>query len=165
MHNTILLISVCLLFCTFSCSNNKELDNLEVSQIKNKQDFKKAIQKHLDAVVSKDLLSLKSTLSPKGKMKLIMQGSEIINSVSGFVDFHEEWFQDSLWTMESKVIHTEIGKSMGLAIVESLYKEPERNGKPYFNRMQVSYVLEKDEGEWYVINDHASSIERSPDAK
>ncbi len=46
-----------------------------------------------------------------------------------------------------------------MAVTEIVYREPEREGKPYFNRMIVSYDLEKIDGKWYIIKDHASSIE------
>ncbi len=48
-----------------------------------------------------------------------------------------------------------------MATTEFLYKELERNGKPYFNKMIVSYTLEKTDGNWYIIKDHASSIEKT----
>lgn len=126
-------------------------------------EFNKTIQKHIDAIVARDLKSLRSTLSPSGKMTLIMQGTEIINSVDSFINFHEGWFQDTSWSMDSKIIKTEIGEKIGLAITESMYREPERNGKPYYNRMIVSYILERSEDKWFVINDHASSIRKSTD--
>lgn len=128
-----------------------------------KVEFQKTIQKHLNAIVNRDLETLKSTMSPSGKMTLIMQGTEIINSVDSFIDFHEGWFQDSSWNMESKIIKTEIGNDIGLAVTESMYREPERDGKPYYNRMIVSYVLERNKDNWYIINDHASSIIKSTD--
>jgi len=52
-----------------------------------------------------------------------------------------------------------------MAITEIVYREPERNGEPYFNRMIVSYVLEKIDGHWCIIKDHASSVEKSTDKK
>ena len=64
-------------------------------------------------------------------------------------------------TIESKIIDLTIGDSLSIAITEQLYKEPERNGKPYFNRMQVSYGLQKFNDQWFVIKDHASSIEKT----
>ena len=54
---------------------------------------------------------------------------------------------------------------LGMAVVEVIYREPNRNGKPYFNRMIVSYDLQKVAGQWYVIKDHASSVEKSTDKK
>ncbi len=77
--------------------------------------------------------------------------------------YHEPWFQDSTWTFETKILNTVIGERLGMAITEVLYQEPERDGKPYFNRMVVSYDLEKIADQWYVIKDHASSVEKSTD--
>lgn len=117
------------------------------------------MQKHLDAVTNRDIETLKSTMSPEGEMQLILPGSEIIYSVDGFMDYHEEWFSDSTWTFETKILNTRMGDKMGMAVTEIVYRETEREGKPYFNRMIVSYDLEKIDGKWYIIKDHASSIE------
>ena len=79
------------------------------------------------------------------------------------MDFHREWFKDEAWSFETKILNTEVGETMGIAITEIVYREPERNGVPYFNRMIVSYALKKIDGSWYIIKDHASSIEKSTD--
>ena len=116
--------------------------------------FISTMEKHLAAVSNKDISSLKSTLSPLGNMQLILPNTEITNTVEEFIKFHE-------WTFETKIVNTEIGEDIGLAVTEIIYKEPERNGKPYFNRMHVSYGLKIINGIWYVITDHASSVEKS----
>ncbi|MBC9796785.1 nuclear transport factor 2 family protein [Sinomicrobium sp. FJxs] len=121
------------------------------------------MQRHLNAVTNRDIEALKSTMSPEGKMQLILPGSEIIYSVDGFMDYHKKWFSDSAWTFEAKILNTRIGNKIGMAVAEIMYKEPEREGKPYYNRMIVSYDLEKIDGTWYVIKDHASSVEKSTD--
>lgn len=105
---------------------------------------------------------MESTLSPTGEMRLILPATEIISSVDGFMEYHRAWFKDTTaWTFETKILNTKIGDRVGMAVTEVIYREPERNGKPYFNRMNVSYVLEKIDGEWYVIKDHASSVEKT----
>ncbi len=131
----------------------------------NEKEFIAIIQKHLNSVSNRDLSTLKSTMHPDGKMQLILPGAEIINGVDGFIEYHENWFDDITWTFETKILNTEIGERFGMAITEIVYREPERNGKPYFNRMIVSYDLEKVNGIWYIIKDHASSIEKSTDKK
>lgn len=128
-----------------------------------RENFTETLQTHLAAVSNKDLQSLKGTLSPDGKMHLILPGSEVIATVDRFIEYHEEWFQDTTWTFETKIIHTDIGPKIGTAITEIIYREPNRAGKPYFNRMIVTYVLEITGDQWYVIQDHASSIEKSTD--
>ncbi len=143
-----------------SNSKLKEESFLERS----KEEFVETLQKHLDAVSNRNLDSLKSTLSPEGKMQLILPGSEVMYSVDSFIAFHRDWFQDTTgWSFETKILNTEIGDPIGMAITEIIYREPERDGKPYFNRMIVSYDLERIGDRWYIIKDHASSVEKSTD--
>lgn len=164
----ILLISLSVLpSCQDKGSENGEETVAPPSNAENEKALVEALEKHLNAVSNKDLKTLKSTMSPKGKMQLILPGSEIRNSVDGFMQYHEEWFQDTTttWTFETKILNTEAGERIGLAVVEIIYREPKRNGEPYFNRMIVSYGLEKLDGQWYPIKDHATSAEKSTDIK
>lgn len=119
------------------------------------------IQKHLNAVSKKDLITLKETLSPDGDMQLILPQSEIIQKVAGFMKFHEDWFAAPGWTFETQVLNNKVGDKLAMVVVEIVYRESDRDGQPYFNRMVVSYVLKKLNGHWYVIKDHASSVEKS----
>jgi ketosteroid isomerase-like protein len=123
--------------------------------------FTLVLQKHLDAVTNKDLKTLESTMAPNGKMELIQPSSETVYGVQGFMDFHKEWFAIPNWTFTTKILSKDVGEQLGVATVEILYQEPERNGKPYFNRMNVSYTLKKFDRQWFVIKDHASSIEKT----
>lgn len=136
------------------------------TQEQNEQIFVQVMQKHLNAVSNRDLETLESTMSPTGEMQLILPQTEIITTVDGFMDYHRQWFQDTTaWTFETRILNTKIGDKVGMAVAEVIYREPERNGRPYFNRMIVSYVLEKIGGEWYVIKDHASTVEKSTDGE
>ncbi|WP_282097926.1 nuclear transport factor 2 family protein [Sinomicrobium weinanense] len=159
-------LSLLIIFTTtpvlISC-NNVEKKETTPGQAKSEQEFVNIMQRHLNAVTNRDIEALKSTMSPEGKMQLILPGSEIIYSVDGFMDYHKKWFSDSAWTFEAKILNTRIGNKIGMAVAEIMYKEPEREGKPYYNRMIVSYDLEKIDGTWYVIKDHASSVEKSTD--
>lgn len=151
------LILVSLLIIGFSSCNKEK----ETSKEQNEELFKSAILKHLNAVTAKDSNTLKSTMSPNGNMELIQPSSEIVYSVDGFMKFHQDWFRVPNWTVDTKILSTDIGNKIGVATTEFLYKEPERNGKPYFNRLIVSYTLEKINNNWYIIKDHASSIEKT----
>lgn len=161
-----LLLLLCLLTliaCERAPAEADQLDSQEDIQQKDQAAFTAALEKHLQAVSSKDLVSLESTMSPDNKMQLILPGSEIIHSADSFLRFHETWFQDTSWTFETKILSTEVGSQFGLAVADVMYREPERNGVPYFNHMIVTYGLQKVEDQWYIIMDHASSIEKSTD--
>lgn len=153
-------LSIILISCGKKFKSEKNIGNTS----QNKHEFINTMQKHLDAVSNRDLQALQSTMSPEGKMYLILPGSEIIENADNFMEFHREWFKDSSWTFKAKILDTEVGEKYGMAITEIMYQEPEREGKPYFNRMIVSYDLEKVDGKWYIIKDHASSVQKSTDA-
>ena len=157
----ILLVSLVLLM-TGSCNEkSNSIQEEAISTEQNEDSFKAVLAKHLDAVANKDAVALKATMSPNGNMELIQPSSEIVYGVDGFMTFHEEWFAVPNWTVSTEVLSTDIGAKIGVATTEFLYKEPERNGKPYFNRLIVSYTLENIDNSWYIIKDHASSIEKT----
>lgn len=133
------------------------------SQEQNEVAYLSTLKTHLDAVSNRDLTTLAATLSPKGDMHLLLPQSKMITTAEGFLGFHRDWFVEPNWTLDNKIIHSDIGTDMGISVVEALYKEPERDGKPYFNKMNVSYALKKIEGKWYVVKDHACSVEKSTD--
>lgn len=123
-----------------------------------------ALQRHLDAVSGRDLATLRATLSPVATdMQLILPGAEISRSVDSFLVFHEVWFEDTTWTFETEILDVVAGSEVALGTTQVIYREPERNGEPYFNRMIVTYGLRRVDGTWYVISDHASSVEKSTD--
>lgn len=145
-----------------SCDvKQKDAPKAVISQQENETMFNSTLLKHLNAVSNRDLTALKSTLSPKENMILILPNSEVSYSVDAFVKYHEDWFKETNWTFETRILNTIVRENLGIAIVEVMYRESERNGKPFFNRMIVSYALEKIDSSWYVIKDHACSIERS----
>ena len=121
------------------------------------------MEQHLQAVSLKDLESLAETLDPDGQMQLILPQAEIRNGTAAFLAFHRDWFATPDWTFETRILNHELGRDLAMVVVEIIYREPERDGQPYFNRMIVSYDLMHKNGRWYVIKDHASSVRKSND--
>lgn len=171
LHFTTLfcVASITLNSCNSVSEEKKETaiseENTNKANLNNELKFTQTLQNHLDAVSNKDLKSLQSTLSPDGTMILILPGSETTTTVTEFMDYHKEWFAIPDWTFETEILHIDIGDNFGMAITEIIYLEPNRDGVPYFNRMTVSYDLKKIDGYWYIVKDHASSIEKSTDTK
>ena len=135
----------------------------KIDMVEHKKAFSQTLQKHLDAVSDKDLNSLQSTLSPEGTLFFMLDKRETSMTTQEFLEFHEGWFKSKGWTFETRITDTMVGEKYGIAITEIIYREPDRDGKPYFNRMAVSYALEYIDGQWYIIKDHATSIEKSTD--
>ena len=163
-HTLLLLITFAIFNCNNTTKKTETINAIEANKQANQTDFNIVLEKHLNAVTNKDLKTLEATLSPNGNMLLILPKTETTNTVAEFVAYHKEWFAADLeWSFETKVINTSIGETLGMAVVEIVYREPLRDGEPYFNRMIVSYDLEKIDGTWYFIKDHASSVEKSTD--
>ena len=161
IHFLQVLLSIAFIFSITACHVSVEDKTPAFNQAAHEKSFKETLQKHLDAVSNKDLATLESTLSPEGTLHFMLDQRETSHQTKDFISFHEEWFKNKNWTFETNITNTEVGPKYGLAITEIIYREPERNGKPYFNRMAVSYVLKFIDETWYVIKDHATSIEKA----
>lgn len=155
------VLSIFLLLLACQTAEETKPNAAEIQQ--NQAAFTKALTVHLNAVSQRDLTTLAATLSPKGDMHLILPQSKMINSAEGFMDYHREWFKSDGWTLDNEIVYTNVGEDMGFAIVEAVYRELERDGKPYFNRMHVSYDLKQMDGKWYVVKDHMCSVAKSTD--
>ena len=153
------MVLLMIMFSLLACTHNQTKHNFD----QEREAVVALMEKHLLAVTNKDLKTLSSTLPPNGQMQLILPATEIIDSVQGFLDFHRNWFEDKSWRFETKILNATVGSRLAMVVVQVIYREPIRDGKPYFNRMIVSYDLEKIAGTWYVIKDHASSVEKSTD--
>jgi ketosteroid isomerase-like protein len=165
----ILVLFALVLFTSIyiSCKEapKKQIEAVVQNQASNNEMAIAVMEKHLKAVSNRDIETLASTLSPDGDMLLILPETEIIEKASGFIENQSEWFETTNWTFETQILHSEVGETVASMVVEAIYKEPERDGKPYFNRMHISYVLKKVKGDWFVIRDHMVTVEKSTDIK
>lgn len=119
------------------------------------------LKKHLNTVSNKDAEALSETLHPDGIMTWVMPDRENTMGAEAFVEAHKKWFAEPGWTFETKILQARADCHLGNALVEVMYREADRGGKPYFNRMMVSYFLEYVDGTWHVVHDHAGSVEKS----
>ncbi len=165
-HSTLFPLAIFTLFLTtfLACEPAPPAETgptpMEIRQ--DSLNFLTALNMHLDAVKNKDFEALKRTMpAPEADFHLILPNGAMMDKSGDFLDAHQEWFQDTSWTMESKILHAENGPEFGIALVEATNREPERNGKPYFHKMAISYGLKKINGIWLVVYDHASTMEKS----
>ena len=161
-NRNILSILIILLFTFWACEQNDSIsDENNSSTRQDSIEFYSALTEHLNSVINKDFETLKTTLpEPNEPMILILPNGSLTTTAKEFLDIHKDWFQDSTWTIDFKIIKTNNTSNFGIALVESTYREPERFGKPYFNKMLITYAMKKNKDKWLVINDHASSIQK-----
>ncbi|MCB0616701.1 MAG: nuclear transport factor 2 family protein [Phaeodactylibacter sp.] len=158
------VFSFLLAFVACSCVNFQDKDDGPATPAAVESDsigFQAALDAHLNAVRQHDFEALKRTVPASGPMHLVLPNGAHFATAEEFLSLHEEWFQDTTWTMETKVQHIDPSADSGIALVEAINREPERNGKPYFHKMFITYSLKKVNGQWLVVYDHASTIEKS----
>ncbi|MBR9922240.1 MAG: hypothetical protein GYB31_15485 [Bacteroidetes bacterium] len=120
------------------------------------------LEVHLKSVREKDLETLTQTLPPADyPMQLILPDGTRMETAGAFLDMHREWFKDTTWTMETKVLFSDRKGDYTISVVESVYREPDRNGNPYFHKMYITYALKQFDENWLVVMDHASTQEKS----
>jgi len=149
------LLAIFLSTCTSSPPTSEAIEAADEAG------FISTLRRHLAAVSQKDLTTLAATMSEAEGMFLILPDTEPTTSVQAFLDMHKEWFAAGPWTFETKILHSEVSHDLGFAIVDVMYKEPERNGKPYYNHMIVSYDLKRVGPNWFVVKDQACSIDKT----
>lgn len=126
--------------------------------------FHATLRKHTKAIADRDIETLKTLMSPEGVMHLIRPNTEVVYSTDNYIKYHESWFQDPNWSIKFTITDSEVGEELGMAITEVMYSVPERDGKPYWNKMTISFVMKKIDGAWYVISDHSGSVKKSTDS-
>lgn len=140
-----------------------EFKLVEVNEFLNEgvSDAEALLQKHLKSVEDKDSLTLKSTINMGGRYLLILPDGSTMNTASDFYNMHVGWFKEPGWTMEMSILEFSQSGETAQSTVEAIYREADRDGKPYFHKMWITYVLERIGTQWMVTSDHASTKEKS----
>lgn len=172
LNRGIMLTIISTMIITFSAckpegkvvSVSPSAEEIKAKQKQNSKSFHTALRKHTKAISDRDLETLKTMMSPDGLMHLIRPSTAVVYTTDNYIRYHESWFQDPNWSIKFSITDSEVGEEVGMAITDVLYEVPDRNGKPYWNKMVISFVLKKMDGNWYVISDHSGSVQKSTDS-
>lgn len=117
--------------------------------------FEKALERHLDAILSKNLDAYMATLTASDDLMLIFPAGELIDSTEGVVNFHREWFGDANWVMEPEVIKTIEGSDQSTALLRYQYRDTP-DGEPRSAWLLLVFQLE--DGQWRLVHDQNTRI-------
>ncbi len=123
--------------------------------------FERDTANHLRSISEKDIELMKTTLPETGELYLTLPDGSMTTTVEEFVSGQSEWFDTVDFTFETELIKSEHGPEYGYMLVFADYRVPERDGRPYYHRMFVSYVLRHEDDRWVVIKDHASTLSKT----
>lgn len=120
-------------------------------------DFKKLLDKHLNAMIKKDLSTFLETVS-KENIILIMPNGKLISDYQGFRDLHSAWFADDDWSMDYKTIKIDGKDFISSVLLEINYHDVDDNNEPTHLNYFLYLVFEKIGENWYLIHDQNTII-------
>lgn len=110
---------------------------------------------HVTAILERDLDAYRATLGNyDGKMMILPDGN-VWDTTAEVVEGHVQWFADSSWTFDHRLVHTLASDSFGLAVHEVRVNRPEQPGEPFL----LSMLFAPDTtGCWTLIHDQNTPL-------
>lgn len=115
-------------------------------------DFKQVLERHMQAIVQKDMASFTDTIH-KTNITLILPNGKLIQNREEFIQFNQDWFLDQDWKISYGVVKTQESKEMSFAVMLIHYDDLDPEGKPYHQDYYLHLVFEKENDEWLLIYD------------
>jgi len=119
-------------------------------------DFDLALQKHLDAIATRDLAAFAAHLTKRETLYTIVQNGHAFTTPQESIDIHEGWFKDKDWIWEGRVIHKVVGADMAMAVLKYDYRARPKD-KPF--ETWLTYVFALEDGAWKIIHDQNTALD------
>lgn len=119
--------------------------------------FRETLDKHLRAIRERDLSALIETL-PDRTLTLIMSDGRMVLSVQGFVDLHRDWFAQTTWSLDTKVVTSEETAQMGYATIHLDYRDESPGGGHTRQASYLTLIFALRDGKWAMILDQNTPI-------
>jgi len=115
--------------------------------------FENALDSHLKSIADRNLSAFSDFLHPTLNCIIILPNGHMIEGYEGIVDFHKEWFADSDWRMDVKILDTITFENAGYALMDIVYHDIDENGNPYELKYFLSLIFNKIDDRWFLIRD------------
>jgi len=115
--------------------------------------FENAVQNHLKTIANRDLQGFSQYLHPDHHCIIILPNGNMIEGYEDIVSFHGDWFADTDWHMDTKVMDIFANDDMGYALLDVIYHDLDEFGKPYEMKYLLSLLFVKVDDNWILIRD------------
>ncbi len=102
------------------------------------------------------MTAFKNNLTRHKTLYTIVQNGHAFTTPEELVAVHEEWFRDSSWIWEGKVVHKVVGKDMAMAVIKYRYRA---NEKADGFETYLTYVFALEDGEWRIVHDQNTALD------
>lgn len=120
-------------------------------------DFDQALEKHMQAIVQKDIVSFTDTIHPTD-ITLILPNGKLIQNREEFIQFNQDWFSDLDWKIKYDIVKSQESKEMSFAVLFIQYDDLDEEGTPYQQDYYLHLVFEKENDNWLLIYDQNTFI-------
>ena len=123
------------------------------------QSFGGALERHLDALRSKDIDVFLETLPQDGPLTLILPNGKLLSNAQDVIAFHRDWFADEDWSIETHVLRTIVGSEVAAALVRVEYNDLDRQGKPISQTYFLNIIFQRQDDRWLLVHDQNTTIQ------
>jgi len=109
--------------------------------------FESVVRDHLKAISDRDLQGFAKFLHTEHSSIIILPNGSIVEGYEDIISFHEDWFADTDWHMETKVMDIFANDNMGYALLDVIYHDLDECSKPY----EMKYLLSLLSSKWTTI--------------
>lgn len=122
------------------------------------EQFETSVTLHLKAIEKRDFTAFSQCLHPLYPCMIITGDGEIMQGYDAILQFHQSWFADDSWRMESRIIDSFWADTMGYALIENTYYETDTAGNPRSQKLLMSLVFQNIDGQWFLRRDQNTPI-------
>lgn len=115
-------------------------------------EFKQVLNKHLTAMVSKNLSDFVETVS-KDNITLIMPNGKLITSFKEFFELHDAWFSDEDWSIEYEIMNIVEKTELSTALLKINYKDIDEKDEIVYLNYYLNLMFEYIDDSWLLVHD------------
>lgn len=121
--------------------------------------FRETLQKHLQAIQSRDLPALAETL-PKERLTLIQSNGQLVETVREFLELHRGWFAVPTWALEVRPVNVLETPDLGVAVLHLTYTDTPACRPPIHETSFLTLLFARRGDRWEMIHDQNTPIKK-----
>jgi uncharacterized protein (TIGR02246 family) len=114
--------------------------------------FRDDLERHLNAIRSRDLEALADTVHPDD-VALVTAAGDVVLGAEAFLSRHREWFASETWTLDAEVLHVREAADLATALLELRYRDGDVD-----ERSILSLVFRRDGERWSMVQDQNTPV-------
>ncbi len=121
-----------------------------------RESFRAALDRHLDAIRRRDLAALAETVDPD-EVVLVGSDGEVSTEPARFLELHRAWFETGGWSIDTEPIHTLEASELASSVLRLRYREERPDGVVEEESI-LTLVFRRRDGRWLLVHDQNTPV-------